>query len=226
MSAAVQELLEKARTEIMKARGHVPDDEKKKEEDAKTILNQSVMFADNVLKRLIALTIGKDVHDVFENLLDTRGSVLMSVINQETKEEKKYTLTLDIVDSDYMLELGELNDHPEVKQRLTFLLNTVKILYCPLKDYMKKWITSDKKYPLYTKNGALEYSDFKTESIYDSKKYDDSNNELNIDESGSTFNYVLQIGLNTTLFLDKDTKKRIGIILKEVDDFPNTEDST
>lgn len=209
----VQELLKNARDEILKAKGYMPEDQKKnQQENAKKILNQSVMFADNVLKRLISITMGRAVSDMFEHVLDTRGSVLMNVTHQDTKKETKYMLTLDIVDSDYMLDLKELKDHPEVKQRITFLLNTVKVLYCPLKDYMKKWVLTDQKQPIRNKNGAFEYSD---------ENVNKQNEKKNTNEEEKSFNYVLQIGLNTTLFLDKDVKKRIGIIMKQVDEFPD-----
>ena len=207
--STTQELLDTAKEEIRKALGQpTKENEKKERRDmSKNILNQSCMFADNVLKRLIALTIMRDVRDVFEDHLDTRGSVLMTIVDQETKKETKYVLELDIVDADYMLDLGELKDNPEVKQRLTFLLNTVKVLYCPLKDYMKKWVNTEQNEPISITTDSLECADIEK--------------EINIDSIAS-FNYVLQIGLNTTLFIDKDTKKRIGIILKRVDEFPGT----
>lgn len=140
------------------------------QKQAAQILDQSVMFADNVLKRLIAHTLGRDVNELFNSYIETKGEILIT----DSKHQKKYIMRLDIVDKDYMLDLGEFKGNENVKQRMIFLLNTVKVLYCPIKDHMKKWAASN----------------------------------------GAEFNYVLQIGLNTTLFIDKNSKKRIGILLK------------
>jgi hypothetical protein len=220
----LQDLLENARNEIRKANGEIPISDKKKS-DASSILNQSMMFADNVLKRLIALTINRRVDDIFETCLNTRGSVLITSINQEDNSvEEKYTLELDIVDSDYMLDLGKFKDHPEIKERLSFLLNTVKVLYCPIKDYMKKWVKTDQKNPAILMNGELDELDnsggFDVCRLDDDEKYVESND---LNKKITMFNYVLQIGLNTTLFIDKDSKKRIGVILKRVKDFPTNQ---
>lgn len=179
---SVEELLQKAKEEVAKVRNAAMlQSDEDKQKDAKAVLLQSVMFADNVLKRLVALTVDEDVNDLFDTILPTSGSVLITA--DEGKAETKYNMHLDIVDADYMLDLGILKDSAEVRDRITFLLNTVKVLYNPIKDHMKQ-LTA---------------------------------------ESGGNFNYVLQIGLNTTLFLDKDVKKRIGIIMKEVTEFPSND---
>jgi hypothetical protein len=175
----VNELLEKARQELAKLRPQLTDEQvdKAKQTEAKNILEQSVSFADNVLKRLVAHTIDEDIDDLFDECVETRGAILIKEEGDGKDEEpNKYTLELDIVDHDYMLDLKHFKDDKNVKERIVFLLNTVKVLYCPIKDHMKKWT----------------------------------------EENGTTFNYVLQIGLNTTLFLDKDSKKRIGVKLTEV----------
>jgi hypothetical protein len=175
----VNELLENARQELAKLRPQLTDEQvdKAKQTETKNILEQSVSFADNVLKRLVAHTIDEDIDDLFDECVETRGAILIKE-EGDGKDEKpnKYTLELDIVDHDYMLDLMHFKDDKNVKDRIVFLLNTVKVLYCPIKDHMKKWA----------------------------------------DENDTTFNYVLQIGLNTTLFLDKDSKKRIGIKLTAV----------
>lgn len=167
----VDELLKKAKDEIRKA--YLPQ-ENKKQETATNVLENSVEFADNVLKRLVAHTLDKELDELFDDCIETRASILI----KEEKDGKvnKYTLSLDIVDHDYMLDLKQFKDSESVKERMVFLLNTVKVLYCPIKDYMKKLSS----------------------------------------ENDEIFNYVLQIGLNTTLFLDKDSKKRIGIVLTPV----------
>lgn len=175
----VKELLEKARQELAKLRPQLTDEQvdKAKQIEAKNILEQSVSFADNVLKRLVAHTIDEDIDNLFDECVETRGSILIKKNGDSNDDEpSNYTLELDIVDHDYMLDLKHFKDDENVKERIVFLLNTVKVLYCPIKDHMKKWAM----------------------------------------ENDTTFNYVLQIGLNTTLFLDKDSKKRIGVKLTAV----------
>lgn len=177
----VNDLLEKARQELAKLRPQLTDEQvdRAKQTEAKNILEQSVSFADNVLKRLVAHTVDEDIDDLFDECVETRGAILIKEEgNGKNDEPNKYTLELDIVDHDYMLDLGHFKDDESVKKRIVFLLNTVKVLYCPIKDHMKKWAA----------------------------------------ENDTTFNYVLQIGLNTTLFLDKDSKKRIGVKLAVVDE--------
>jgi hypothetical protein len=89
-------------------------------------------------------------------------------------------MKLALVDKDYMLDLGDLHGKEDVKQRMIFLLNSVKVLFCPVKDYMIKYMTN----------------------------------------KGLTFEYTMGIDTNTTLYLDKNSKKRIGILLTEVSEFP------
>jgi hypothetical protein len=167
----MDELMENARAELRKLRPQPSEDQidYNKQEESKNILEHSVSFADNVLKHLVAHTVGEELNTLFDECVDTSGSILITDKNCK----KKYTLCLGLVDKDYMLDLKQFKDNAGVKERMVFLLNTVKVLYCPIKDHMKKWAS----------------------------------------ENNTTFNYVLQIGLNTTLFLDQDSKKRIGIIL-------------
>lgn len=137
-------------------------------------IDNSILFADNVLKNLVAHTLDIPVEDIFTNVVPAKHPIL---INYAAKN-KKYYMSLDIVDKDYMLELGDLKDEKvfeSVKSRMIFLLNTVKFLYCPIKDYMKKWASDRDK----------------------------------------TFDYMLGVDTNTTLYLDRDKEKRIGIILRE-----------
>ena len=178
---SVEELTENARA-ILSNLHTDNENADAKQQKADMILDQSMMFADNVLKRLVAHTLDVDIDELFDTMVKTRGEIL--IVDNQTEhcelsqllEPQKYTMGLDIVDHDYMLDLGRYADDPKVKEQMVFLLNTVKVLYCPIKDYMK------------------------------------TRTQCN----GSAFNYVLQIGLNTTLFLDKDSKKRIGIVLKKV----------
>jgi hypothetical protein len=175
----VNELLEKARQELTKLRPQLTDEQidKNKQTYTKNILEQSVSFADNVLTRLVAHTIDEDIDNLFDEYVETRGSILIKETRDGKDDEPDmYTLGLDIVDHDYMLDLKHFKDNKNVKERIVFLLNTVKVLYCPIKDHMKKWAV----------------------------------------DNDTAFNYVLQLGLNTTLFLDKDSKKRIGVKLTPV----------
>ena len=173
MNSDIKHLLKKAQDEIRKIQQPPTEGQidYAKQTEARNILDQSVSFADNVLKRLVAHTVGKDVEDLFDEHIKTRGAILIN-----DGEHKKYTLTLDLVGKKYMLDLKHFKDHKGVRERIIFLLNTVKVLYCPIKDHMKKWAK----------------------------------------DNDTTYNNVLQIGLNTTLFLDKDSEKRIGVILTRV----------
>lgn len=171
---SVAELTKKAREELSKIRGGTINDQEK----ADNVLEQSIMFADNVLKRLVAHTLNKEVDELFDTIIDTRGEILINIEDDEHSKNPiphtKHLMCLDIVPKDYMLDLGIYKDNEKVKDQMVFLLNTVKVLYCPIKDSMKQWAK----------------------------------------ENDTTFHNVLQIGLNTTLFIDKDSEKRIGIILK------------
>lgn len=91
-------------------------------------------------------------------------------------------MSLDIVDHDYMLDLGEFKDDKAVRHRIVFLLNAVKVLYCAIKDHMQEWAA----------------------------------------DNGTTFNYILELDNNTTMYLDKAKNKRIGIRLDRVTTFTNT----
>ena len=129
------------------------------------ILENSMKFADKVLKQLVACTLNTTVDELFSECLDDTGYVGIEI------DDIKFSLSLGIVPKDYMLDLGRFHGNAEVQERMVFLLNCVKLLYCPVKDHMKKQMD---------------------------------------------FNYVLQLDLNTTMFLDSGTEKRIGILLKEV----------
>jgi hypothetical protein len=137
---------------------------------SQAIIEHSIMFADNVLKQLVAHTINRNIDELFDSRVRTSSKILITI------EDRKYTMGLSIVDRDYMLDLGELKNEPKTKEHMVSLLNAVKVLYCPIKEHMKKWS----------------------------------------EDNHTEFNYVLQIGLNTTLFIDKDSEKRIGIVLEPV----------
>ena len=174
---SVDELLKNARAELSKLHPHVKDqDDDEKQEYAKHMLEQYILFADNALKRLVAHTIGEDIDNLFDDYVRDSSAIIIKGVDENSNESNNYKLKLDVVDHDYMLDLKQFKNHSGVQERIVFLLNSVKVLYCPIKDYMKKWAN----------------------------------------DNNTTFNYVLQIGLNTTLFLDKDSKKRIGIVLTRV----------
>lgn len=144
------EELEKARNELAKLR-HM-----------NKIMDNSILYADNVLKKLIAHTLHKEVTDLFNDNIDTIGAILID------DGKDIYRLQLGFVKKDYELDLLHFTNRSDVRERMVFLLNTVKILYCSLCNYMKT---------------IME------------------------------FNYKLEIGMNTTLYLDPDSEYRIGIIL-------------
>ena len=164
----MEELLATARDELRKlnmlSTPQQPD-LKDQSNSASDIIENSIAYADNVLKRLIAHTMGEDVKTLFEDCIDTRGSILID------DGKKKYTMQLDIVPRDYMLDLLHFSGRSDVKERMAFLLNTVKVLFCPLRDHIRK---------------------------------------------DHSFQYVLAIDKNTTLFFDKDSANRIGITLTEI----------
>lgn len=153
---SVEELIAKAQEEILKLQ-HTKID----------TVTSTVVFADKVLKQLIELTIRDNI---FDESVETGVLMISDGID-------KYKMYLDIVDKDYMLDLGPFKNNGKIQEVIIFLLNSVKTLFCPLKDYMKEWAI----------------------------------------DNDTDFSYVLQIGLNTTMFLDKDCQKRIGIILLKTD---------
>jgi hypothetical protein len=168
----VSAALAAARAELTKLREAQQDADRKHR--VNQVLNQSIMFADNVLKRLVGHTLDVRPEDIFDTCLDDVSKLCI----EDKTAGKKYLMYLDIVDKDYMLDLGIFHGNGDVQDRMVFLLNCVKVLYCTVKDYMKTWAV----------------------------------------ENDTDFNYVLQIGLNTTNFLDKDIEKRIGIRLVELDE--------
>jgi hypothetical protein len=150
----MDELLEKARTEIEKIRRPQPPI------DTNTLFDNAMIFADNVLKRLVAHTLNKKVEDLFEDCFDTRGFILIQ------KGDQQFKMSLDLVDKSYMLDLGCLSNSPEVKDHMVFLLNTVRLLFPAIRD---THLTADC--------------------------------ELHLD-------------VNTTLYIDKDSDKRLGILIQ------------
>ena len=160
-------MLEKAKNEIRKIKS--PQGVGNKQEDAKLILEQSVLFADKVLKKLMSHTLDANIEEIFDSVLDTSGEILLD------DGKNKYKMYLDIVEKNYVLDLKNFKNNTQVKNSMIFLLNTVKVLYCPIKDHVKLWSVG----------------------------------------RGKTFNGVLQIDLNTNLFIDRNSQKRIGIVLKQ-----------
>ena len=148
-------------------------DDKKTEEDIKKasmVIEHATAFADYPLKSLIAHTLGKSIHHLFGDVDSKVGHIkITQELDGKTKHKK---MSLQIKPKDYMLDLGELKDAPKAKECMTFLLNSVRVLFPALRDHLRK---------------SME------------------------------FNYVLQISLNTMLFFDKDSPKRIGIVLEDDD---------
>ena len=140
-------------------------------------IDNSINFADNVVKNLVAHTVGVPVMDIFADIHPTKKEIL---IDYKAKN-KRYCMSLDLVDKDYMLDLGNLKDEgvfKSVKARMAFLLNMTTLLYCPIVKYMQEWAN----------------------------------------DNGRSFEYLLEVDINnTTLYLDKNSEKRIGIMLREVE---------
>jgi hypothetical protein len=177
--------LRTAREELTKLKVSGVTDEKidnYKQTQSKEILEQSAVVADQVLKRLVAHTVRRPMSDIFDSYLPI-GQVRIEQ-DGDTKNSNantdKYVMYLALVDKDYMLDLGVLHGDESVKQRMIFLLNAVKVLYCPIKDYMQEWAA----------------------------------------DNNTAFEYILELGDNTTMYFDPEKKKRIGIILKKVNVFP------
>lgn len=120
---SVDEMISKARDEIRKATQPQPDIE--------TMISNTVPFVDNVLKRLIAHTLARDIDSIFDSYYPTVGVIELESPNSRND---KYSLSLDIVPRDYILDLGPFKDHPEVNNCVSFLLNAVAVLYAPLSD--------------------------------------------------------------------------------------------
>ena len=169
---SVEDLIKKASIAIRSSRGEnvnsLGEDIDKRSE---ALIVNSILFADRPLKALVADVMGEDIETLFEDCAPSTGHIVIS----EEKSDK-YEMKLGIVPSDYMLDLGKYKSNNEVKDRIIFLLNAVKVLYRPLKDYMNERAKKMNKPP---------------------------------------FNYLLQIGHNTTLFLDKNSNTRIGILFKK-----------
>lgn len=157
MDDNVKKAINKAKYEIMKScRGM----------DFERHINKCAIYSDYVIKNLIAITVDCKMDQLFPDIIDNKSTIDYKHTNGNT-----YKFKLSIVDKDYSLELGDLLGNKTVKSIMGQLLSMTRIVYCPLKDYMKKKI--------------------------------------------KTFNYVLQLDHNTNLYLDKNSKKRVGIVMNK-----------
>jgi hypothetical protein len=207
---SVDNLLRKAREELLKLKLSSEKIDEWKQTQSKSIIENATTIADKVLKELVAETVGESPELLFDDVLSSSGFVYIELKTNEgielktnegielktnegielktnegielktDKKTKKYVMQLQLVDKEYVLDLKDLKDNEEVKKRMVFLLNCVKVLYCPIKDHMTVWAK-------------------------------DNNRE---------FDYTLQLDKNTNLYLDENSEKRIGITLKRVKKAP------
>jgi hypothetical protein len=136
--------LTSAREELLKLKMNSLPPEKLddfKQTQSKEILDKSAMLADYAIKHLVAHTVGKPVLDLFESYIETPGHILIEKKNDDVHISRvsQYIMKLQIVDKDYMLDLKELKNNESVKQRMVYLLNAVKVLYCAVKNHMQTW---------------------------------------------------------------------------------------
>lgn len=124
---SVESALEHAKKELLKLKLSNTQVDNYKQAASKKIIDQSIMFADRVLKNLIAHTMSRSVDEVFEDILETTGIITV---------DNKYSMGLGVVDKEYVLDLKEYTGNEQVKDRIVFLLNMAKIAYCPIKTYL------------------------------------------------------------------------------------------
>lgn len=95
------------------------------------IVDNAIAYADNVVKRLVALTISGDM-SMFHECCPTVGTIVIK------KGEDTYTMCLDIVEKDYMLDLGVFRGDEVIKTHMLFLINAVRIIYVPIRDAIRE----------------------------------------------------------------------------------------
>jgi hypothetical protein len=139
----VQNALQKAKAEIIKLKLGNKNVTEYKQNQAQAIIKQSTLMADRVLKQLIAHTVGESIDCLFEECLETTGQIHIEKSSDNKSEKTRYIMQLGLVDKKYMLNMKELVNDDSVKQRLAFLLNMVKVLYCALKNHMLIWASNN-----------------------------------------------------------------------------------
>ena len=153
-----------------------PEQQQKLQKRMEFLIDNSMKYADNVVKHLVSHTLNKKIDDVFQTYVKTIGEIHVKYV--DNKENKlTYSLSLSIVPKDYMLDLMHFTGNREVLKLMGFLIDLTKLAYRPIKEYMKKWSS-------------------------------DNNVEFNYE--------FIQVAHNTTLYLDENSQKRIGFILKKV----------
>lgn len=153
-----------------------PEQQQKLQKRMEFLIDNSMKYADNVVKHLVSHTLDKKVDDVFQTYVKTIGEIHVKYVDNE-ENKLTYSLSLSIVPKDYMLDLMHFTGNKEVLKLMGFLIDLTKLAYRPIKKYMKKW-----------------------------------SNDNNVE-----FNYeFIQVANNTTLYLDENSQKRIGFILKKV----------
>jgi hypothetical protein len=89
-------------------------------------LESAVMFADRQVKQLMAERVNRTVDEMWgtEVVPDIGSS-----INVECKDGKKYTIRLEVVPRDYILDLKGFENDPKVLQSLSYLIHCCRTYY-------------------------------------------------------------------------------------------------
>jgi hypothetical protein len=153
----IQALIDNARNEIKK----VVDDRKQKmsNEEKRNALDQSIGFADNVLKKLIAYTVNRPVESLFDMVTEQKGDILLEIKNKKSVS-KKFIMSLDIVSKDYILDPLQLGES-EINNGAGFLFSTIDVLYPALNKHMAQWAKKNNTAFNYTlqRDGITVYLD-------------------------------------------------------------------
>lgn len=153
-----------------------PEQQQKLQKRMEFLIDNSMKYADNVVKHLVSHTLDKKIDNVFQSYVETIGEIHVKYVDNK-KNKSTYSLSLSIVPKDYMLDLMHFTGNKEVLKLMGFLIDLTKLAYRPIKKYMKQW-----------------------------------SNDNNVE-----FNYeFIQVAHNTTLYLDENSEKRIGFILKKI----------
>lgn len=132
--------LEMAQEKAKNLIGHLTAEQKKQQ--LKNFLDKSIHFADKVLKRFISMSLKKSIPTLFDQCMNTTGELILmhkSSVNPKYPNKKRtYKLYLDIVNKDYMLDLGVFSGDKSVARPIQFLLECAQILFGSLKKHVER----------------------------------------------------------------------------------------
>jgi hypothetical protein len=118
------------------------------------IVEASIHLADKVVKYLIAATLAKPVDQLFDTCLENIGEIII-----DTPSGNRYAMYLNLVDKDYMLDLGELAGNDRVKQCMVYILNSANMMFRCLSTHLKKTLPGGFDYTLNTAYNTTLYLD-------------------------------------------------------------------